>query len=345
MNNQAEKQTGIALITALIITALAVSIATTLAYQQYTALRLTSNLNNLQQAYLYATGMEDWVKVLLKRDFNDSNTDDLTEDWATELPALPIPGGTMKGKLIDLQGRLNLNEITRITRPKKRTRQKKLIINVIHKARLQRLLTRLGLVEHDEQSNELIDNLADWIDQDSRVRDRGAESSYYQTLKPAYLPANSEMVSPSELRLVKGFDQLISQEPEDKKSKKPPPKPKSITELILPFISTLPQNTPINVNTASREVILSLGNLSEAQVNNIMTDRDEEPFATISDFLRIFPQAIQKEIDKKSISVTSQYFLLDGKIEIGSIRLYINSVIKRDRNGNSHVIKREFSEI
>lgn len=340
VNNTKHKQQGVALITALVITAIAISIATSLAYQQYTTLRLSSNLQHLQQAYLYNTGMENWAKVLLRRDFNNSTIDDLTEDWATEIPAIPIPGGFMKGKLTDLQGRLNLNDI--ISKTPTRSHQTK--ANTQHIAKLTRLFIQLELIDNVEQTDELIDNLVDWLDADSQTSDRGAESNYYRHLKSAYLAANTAIVSPSELRLIKGFDQLIKPQTDTTDDSKPIKQ--SIMTRLLPYVNVLPKNTTINVNTASKEVLLSLGALVTADnIDNVVTDRIEKPFTNVNDFLRIFPTEVQKEIDRRNLSVTTEYFLLTGKIEIGNITLYINSIINRDRNGNSHVIRREFSEI
>ena len=340
MNKAPKKQQGVALITALAITALAVSIAASLAYQQYTASRLSSNLHHLQQAYLYASGMENWVKVLLRQDFNNTISDDLTEDWATEIPAIPIPGGYMKGRLTDLQARLNINNII----PASSKNNK---MNRPHIAKLMRLFQQLQLSESPAQSLELIDNLIDWIDSDSRTRDRGAESNYYRHLESGYLPSNTALVSTSEIQLIKGFDRLIPKKHEDSTDERSntPPAKESIFEALSPYISTLPVNTKINVNTASKEVLLSLEALNETDVNNIITDREEKGFITIGDFLQTFPLEVQQKIDRESISVTTNYFLLTSKIEIGHITLYINSIINRDKNGNSHVIRREFSQI
>ena len=52
---------------------------------------------------------------------------------------------------------------------------------------------------------EFVDVLSDWMDKDEDTRDFGAESPYYQSLEPAYLSANTLLVSPTELRLLKNM--------------------------------------------------------------------------------------------------------------------------------------------
>ena len=110
---KSKKQRGIALITAMIVTGIAVSIATVIMYRQQIQIRLSSNISHLEQAYLYANGMEDWAGTILKKSFQDHpEYDSLLDDWHSENAlVLPITGGLMTGKLYDLQARINLNSL------------------------------------------------------------------------------------------------------------------------------------------------------------------------------------------------------------------------------------------
>ncbi len=51
---------------------------------------------------------------------------------------------------------------------------------------------------------EIADAILDWIDEDDTARDYGAESEYYQSLNPPYLPRNGPISSLDELLLVAG---------------------------------------------------------------------------------------------------------------------------------------------
>ncbi len=66
-----QSQKGVALITALIITSIAVSLATLIIYRQQIQIRLSSNISALEQNYQYAYGMEDFAGTILKRSWED----------------------------------------------------------------------------------------------------------------------------------------------------------------------------------------------------------------------------------------------------------------------------------
>lgn len=344
--NNSKKQNGVALITALIITTIAVSLAATVMYRQQIQIRLSSNIAHLEQAYVYANGMEDWAGTILKKSFNDHKEyDSLEDDWATggKLISLPIDGGVMNGQLFDLQARINLNSLTRPKpppppKPKEGERKKKPkpYIAEITRYRLLRLLEQID----PDQDMGLPQNFAviakDWIDKDQINGNKepsgnssgsGAESPYYQSMEPAYLSANTLMVSPTEMRLLK-----------DMKTE--------VYSKLLTQVATLPikNKTPVNINTASEEILLSLG-FDPAAAQDIIRERKITPFEKIDNsFLtNVFSQQ-GANIEKADIDVKSAYFLLKGSVRINNARVFIYSVLERDKkSGQVSVIMRDFS--
>ena len=105
------KDRGVALITAMLITALATMLAANLAWDNALDVRRTMVLLHRDQAIQVALGAESWVIGILGQDLEDSQTDHLGEIWATELPGLPIEGGEVFGAVQDLQGRFNVNNL------------------------------------------------------------------------------------------------------------------------------------------------------------------------------------------------------------------------------------------
>ena len=79
---------GVALITAMLISAIATMVATNLAWDN--ALDVRRTLVNLgrDQAVQVALGAESWVISILRQDGGDSATDHLGEIWASELLSL-----------------------------------------------------------------------------------------------------------------------------------------------------------------------------------------------------------------------------------------------------------------
>ena len=111
------KQNGVALITALIITTIGVSPSGNgnVSPAKY-KIRLSGNISNLEQAYLYANGMEDWAGTFLKKSYKKHRGyDSLNDDWSNDgkIITLPIDGGVMNGQLTDLQALININSLAR----------------------------------------------------------------------------------------------------------------------------------------------------------------------------------------------------------------------------------------
>ena len=103
------KKHGVALITAMLITALAGTVAASLSWDNALDVRRTMVMLFRDQAIQVAVGSEGWVRSILRDDQASSTSDHLGEIWATEIPALPIEAeavqGEIYGQIQDLQGR------------------------------------------------------------------------------------------------------------------------------------------------------------------------------------------------------------------------------------------------
>jgi len=176
------RERGVALITAVLVVAIATIIATSMMKRQNFDTKRTANIIHRDQAIAYALGAEHWAGAELSKDFELNNYDHLKENWAYELPPLPIDGGYITGKLQDLQGRFNLNSV----------------LDPLQAERFIRLCQAIN-VEPD-----FIPALQDWIDGDTEVRDGGAEDESYTLMNPPYRTANRFLADTSELLLVKG---------------------------------------------------------------------------------------------------------------------------------------------
>ncbi len=104
---------GVALITVLLIVFLASMTAISLATVQQIAIRRSTVLQHQQQARLYTLGVEQWAGLILMRDRQDNQTDHPGEEWANLPLALPVNDGVLSGKVRDLQGCFNLNNLWR----------------------------------------------------------------------------------------------------------------------------------------------------------------------------------------------------------------------------------------
>ena len=173
----AKRQQGLALLLAMLVVVLVTTVAVSILHEEKYTIRKVSHIQLTDRARLYALGLEDWARLFLRQDSEDSEIDSLDEDWATAIPGLPIDGGYLAGYLEDEQSKFNLNSV---------------VVSDLWVERFRRLCRRL------EVDEVFIPALMDWIDDDFDVRyPDGMEENY-----PTYRVANREMVDISELLLV-----------------------------------------------------------------------------------------------------------------------------------------------
>ncbi len=321
------KQTGVALITAMLVVALATVAAVAMTSRQQLDIRRTGNILHADQAYLYALGGELWASDILKKDLKNDRDDNelidtLDENWAKTLPPTPIEGGQISGNIEDLQARFNLNNLYKEPSDDQGSEENKPEIDT-DLAYFKRLLRILELEERLAQA------IADWIDPDINARfPDGSEDIEYLSMQIPYRTGNTRMASPSELRLVKGVTSKVYKK-------------------LAPFVSTLPEYTPINVNTAPAEIIAALPDETDITLaNNLIEERDDTPFIDKNTFItRLSLNEENSEKEKleglkKLIDTSSHYFLLHGNVEIGTNQLRLSSMIERTDDGKAHVLAR-----
>jgi general secretion pathway protein K len=113
MDNKALNRQGIAIISVLIVIAL-ISASISLMFQRFGRdLNQTQYILIQNQALNHLYSLETWAKIILSDD--DLSIDNLSEDWATSITPIQIKGGSVYGKLIDLQSKLNLNNLIDLT--------------------------------------------------------------------------------------------------------------------------------------------------------------------------------------------------------------------------------------
>lgn len=302
---------GVALVTALLVVAIATVAAVSMASRQQLDVRRTASLLHGEQAWAYALGAESWARVVLRRDASNSRVDTLEEDWSTTPPVSFVEGGSVIGRLLDLQARFNLNNLVLLTGGP----------DAGAVDYYKRLLRNLDLDER------LADALVDWIDADINVTfPDGAEDETYLSLEPPYRTANRPLADASELRLVKGYTA-------------------EVVDKLLPHVVTLPVPTPINVNTADAVVLSAVAvGLTVADGQRLIDGRGEDGYASVDSF-RQNGALNGKPADPARLSVTTNWFLLVTEANIGSGRARLASRLQRDSSDVRVVSRqREFFE-
>ena len=291
---------GVALITAMLITAITGSLAAGLAWDNALDARRTMVLLFHEQGMQVALGAESWVRNILRDDGIDSETDHLDELWASELPGLPVDNGSVQGAVTgtieDLQGRFNVNNLI--------TDDGEIDEDVLQQFR--RLLVVLDL------DPRFAGIAADWIDadQDAGFPD-GAEDSIYTALTPSYRTFNRSLVNVTELAAIEGMD-------------------KASFDILLPHVAALPGRTQINVNTATPAVLQSLDeNLDGSAIESLLSQREGGGF---TDYVDTFSTLLQPEMLEQIVDKSS-YFQLKAVVQIDTVRVTYYSVLLRSPNG------------
>jgi len=305
----AKHQRGVAIITALLIVTIATTVSITIATRLQLDVRRTGNLIAQDQAQFYLLAAEEWSQRILRQDKEDSSSDSLDESWAIELPPIPVDGGSIQGRLTDLHACININALV-----------KNGAVDTISKTRLAQLFQNLGV------AGDLTQAITDWIDSDLETSNpNGAEDGYYLNLESPYRTANTPLLSISELRLIKGFEDSETY------------------ELVKPYLCTFILDggeMNINVNTASAEVLQSLSaNMTAELAADIIERREEEPFNDIKEFTSFAKLGtIIKNTEK--LSTSSDYFLLRTQAIIGQANKIMYSIIYREEDGKTKIISR-----
>ena len=296
---------GVALITAMLITALASLVAANLAWDNALDVRRTMVLLNHEQAMQVALGAESWVIGILHQDLQDSETDHLGEIWALDIPGFPIEGGDVTGVIEDLQGRFNVNNLID---ENGRVEQTSL-------ERFRRLLNALGV------DPRFAGVAADWIDANVEASfPDGAEDAIYTGILPPYRSANQSLTSASELAALEGMDR------------------ESFT-ILRPHITALPGRTNVNVNTATAAVLQSLDeNMSTSDVEGLITERESAGFGDIQNAFRslVTPDVLN------TLEESTSYFQLKVVVRIDTVRVTLYSVLQRGPQGSVTPILRSF---
>jgi general secretion pathway protein K len=247
---------GFALVLTLVVTALMVAVLTELIHQVYVDTSLSRSFRDGQQASLIAeSGIRGGI-IYVQTMLSGKNY-----SWPFD-PLKPPEDetGSIEITAIEESGKINLNFLVTPNGN----------IDQFTQDALLRLGKRLKIPD------DVWNALADWLDKNDEQRSGGAETPYYQTLKPPYKARNDKMATVAELSLIKGFT------PE-------------IIALLKPFVTvysdqpgSLVIQQTININTAPKEVLAALSNLiDDSKAERILEERRVSPFKSVADLSRV----------------------------------------------------------
>lgn len=296
-------------------------------------------LDSLQDAWAspQTIFIGDLVKHYRTAQDDEGKSDQEIEQEKQEMPE-PVDHGFGKAYvyIVDEERKLNINRLI----------SARGVPDDNFRAIVSRLITSLEYP--DLNVEELLDNITDWIDSD----DEGSaeKSSYYDYLDQPYEPANTFLTSIYQLLLVKGMSRLILfgdtpyppqktglEEEEEagnvyyEPSTENAPDAKKPIYGLFNFITASTRGA-ININTATREVLMALFDEQQFLVEDIITKRMESPLQNMQEqiqpiFNNVSPDYFRSK--RNYIAIRSNYFWVTSIGEFGDSRVKLVALVYR----------------
>lgn len=285
---------GAAIIVAMLVAALAATVAVALAGDQQRWLADVTNRRDQVQAQSLALAGVQWARRVLQDDARAGTVDHLAEIWAYPLPATPIANGSIEGRIEDAQGRLNLNNA-----------DVQGAAGDVERLRLGRLFAAHGV---DVKS---LAALGDWIDADANPRADGAEDAFYARRVTASAAANAPLVRAAELSAVAHVGAQA-------------------WTALAPYVVALPPGTALNVNTAASDVLVAaIPDLAGDKLAAFLAERTRRPFTTMADLRERLPPGVTLP-SGSSFVFASRYFIVTVKSRQGDALAQARALLERD---------------
>jgi general secretion pathway protein K len=106
----------------------------------------------------------------------------------------------------------------------------------------------------------------------------------------------------------------------------------AVIERLRPFVTVLPQPTPVNANTAPAEVLAArFENLALADARRLVASRDGAYFKDRTDVLSRIGH-LRLQASDAEIAVATRFFSVNGTVSYRRARLHAQALLKREAN-------------
>lgn len=303
------RQRGVAVITALLLTTLAVTIVASLFWQQQVQVRSIENQRLHLQTKWILRGALDWGRLILREDAKFSTVDHLGEPWAVALAETRLDqyvenaradseqsDATLSGHVVDAQSRFNLGNLSANG-----------TVNKSEVAVFGRLLNNLHLNPALAQATA---NLLASTQKTSAVRTVPVDNAAGSAAQPLTLLQLDDVLA------VPGFTG-------------------EALAALRNFVVVLPHATAVNVNTAPAEVLAArIDALSLSDAAALVSSRNSAYFRDIGDFKQRLPGKTINET-AKDIAVTTNFFMVYGTVTLNRASLEMQALVERSSSGNN----------
>lgn len=312
-----KKESGVALISVLLIFAIAAIMATRMMSQGSIEAERATAYQRQQQLEAYARGGESYAIALLKDDWQqdqaagDKAYDHPSEPWgqldrfALDASDAASEDDYLRIRILPLDGFFNINNLLK---------QENDHTDARYLSGLRRLLAENQIPE------VLADQALDWIDSNNIPTGlTGAEDNDYLLQKPAYRTADQYLLDTDELLL------LTAALPQNRYQ---------MSELLV----GLPAHTPLNLNAANPEALAAVLAVSADQAKQMLAGVEYTPIVSVEEFL------LARSMDvalAELFSIRSQYFMITAQVDWLEQRSALTTLVHRNlETGTIDILQR-----
>lgn len=291
------RQRGAALLLAMMTVALVATLAATALWQQWRSVEIEARERDRLQASWILSGALDWARLILREDGRSGGADHLAEPWSIGLRDARLstflaiePGNSDIGDSAFLSGQ--------ITDAQSRLNVTNLILgSKVSEPDLQafeRLFESLGI--EAAELERMVANLLLAV---------GTGEAGDPNLQIPVLPRRLQQLRWLELSAAS----LLRLEP---------------------YLTVLPIRTPVNLNTASAEVIAArIPGIDISDARNLVNARARSPFRTLAQVAAILP-AGTNPLNSSEVGVASRFFEVRGRLRMPGTDVLEHSLLQRN---------------
>ncbi|PIT79708.1 type II secretion system minor pseudopilin GspK [Limnohabitans sp. JirII-31] len=297
-------QRGAALLAAMLTVALVATLAAGALWQQWRTIEVESAERQHAQARWLLAGALDWARVILREDARadkaSTPTDHLAEPWA-----VPLQEARLSSFLSALpDGTSNRDDDT-------------LADQVFLSGQINDLQARLNII-----------NLFDGERVDPQALAVFARLFEALNLPPEQLSVLAQGLANAQRKVNSASSPLMPQHIEQLTWLGLTP---STLRQLSPHITLLPVRTPVNVNTASAEVLFaSVKGLGLADAQRLVQQRSRSHWASLADFQKA-AGAQSSGVSEATHSVNTRFFEVFGRLRMAHTLMQEHTLLERDQ--------------
>ena len=293
---------GAALLTAMVIVTLVATLAAAMVWQQWRAVQAeTIERSRIQSAWILS-GALDWARLILREDTRAGGPDHLGEPWAVPLAEARLSSflAVDKNNTDDAPEAFLSGTITD-------GQARYNLRNLFQEQEAKVIPGELAILKRLCEAAGVADDVANRLATALAAADLGQGDA-------ALMPQSIAQLG------WLGFD-------DDTRKR------------LAPFVVLLPTRTPVNLNTASIEVIAAtVDGLQRGDAEQLVQLRQRTPFRSLAQAQTLLPNGIT--LQPNQVSTTTRYFDVRGRLRLGDRVLVEHSLLER-RGASVIAVQRE----